>query len=358
MAVVNWGELGKQIFDWGGDYDVFSDVSAKGGVRNPVNNVSSITGMGSQGTAKNVAVQTPQKPTQQTQLQNDDVTPIVERTGPANATSAQAAADAAKRAANQAARDNTQRAIDSLDTELNTGYKNIDDSFNSVTGQYDREAQKVTADHEEQTVTNNNNLSQDRQNALLAAAQGRRGLRGTMSAMGALSGDGIKLADRVVTEGAKDDIGAATDTAATNSMSLDKAKRNFEEEDKQRRAEAETARNNSRTATEGAVMSKRQQMLQKMAELFSEAEDAGGATRYLNEAGALNEGIAQRTAVAATPIVAKSAAFTPGKLGEYLAGAGDMTVEVGAGAPGGGNPSTILAGRNGARRREDELVAA
>lgn len=357
MAVVNWGELGKQIFDWGGDYDVFSDVSAKGGVRNPVNNVSSITGMGSQGTAKSVAVTNPQEPTQQTQQQNPDVTPIVERQGAGGAGTA-AAADAAKRAANVAARDNTQRAIDSLDTELNTQYSNIDGSYNGVTGQYDREAQKVAADHEEQTVTNNNNLSQDRQNALLAAAQGRRGLRGTMSAMGALSGDGIKLADRVVTEGANDDIGAATDTAATNAISLDKAKSNFDEEDKQRRAEASTARQNSRTAAEGAVLSKRQQMLQKMAELFAEAEDGGSATRYLNEAGALNEGIAQKTAVAAAPIVAKSAAFTPGKLGEYLAGAGDMTVEVGAGAPGGANPTTILAGRNGTRRREDELVAA
>ena len=30
---INWGELGKQLTDWGGDYDVFSNASFDGGVR-------------------------------------------------------------------------------------------------------------------------------------------------------------------------------------------------------------------------------------------------------------------------------------------------------------------------------------
>ena len=35
MAMINFGQLGKQLTDWGGDYDVFGDVSVKGGARSP-----------------------------------------------------------------------------------------------------------------------------------------------------------------------------------------------------------------------------------------------------------------------------------------------------------------------------------
>ena len=33
---INWEQLGKQLTDWGGDYDVFSDVSFDGGARDSV----------------------------------------------------------------------------------------------------------------------------------------------------------------------------------------------------------------------------------------------------------------------------------------------------------------------------------
>lgn len=37
MAFINWDQLGKQLLDWGGDYDIFADISVKGGKRNPTN---------------------------------------------------------------------------------------------------------------------------------------------------------------------------------------------------------------------------------------------------------------------------------------------------------------------------------
>lgn len=253
---------------------------------------------------------------------------------------------------NQAAIDNTNKALASLDTELNTGYKNIDDSYNSVVGNYDVEAGRVRKDFDEQTVTNNQNLQKNQQSAMQAAARGRRGLYGTLASMGALSGDGQKLADEAVVSTANEDLGGASETYQTNATSLTKAFTNFEDEDRRRRAEAETARNNSRTSIEGSIASKRQNMFQKMAEIYGEAGDQNNATTYMNRAGDLNEEIASKSAVQATPITARNAAFTPEAMKQYLAGAGDMSVRVAPSESSGVGPSRIIAGK---KKREDEF---
>lgn len=255
---------------------------------------------------------------------------------------------------NTAAVGATQAAIDSLGTEQNTGYTNIDDSYLSVLGKYDRERVKAEGDYGEQTVTNTKNLTKNKQNALVAAAQGRRGLRGTLAALGALSGTGSELADRAVTQGANEDIGEAADAYAGNAQNLDKAIGNFRDEDKDRVSEAQTQRTNQRTALEGSVAAKRQQFYQKMAELFSEGGNTGEASTWLNRAGELNNEIASKTRVAATPFAERAAAFTPGDLEQYLAGAGDMTVSAETGAKSPVGTPSILAGRK--RKKEEEAA--
>lgn len=280
--------------------------------------------------------------------------------GAGGADAAAAAAEAAKRAANEAGRVNTQKAIDSLGTELDTGYRNIDDEAASINSRYDKESTQNESDFEERTVTNTQNLQKNKQNALLAGAQGARGLRSTLSALGALGGDGVKLANRAVTTGVNQDIGEAADTFAGNSQTLTKAITKARDEDKDRRAELETQKRNQRTALEGKVESKRQSHYQKMADLFGEVGDVGNATSWLNRAGDLNGTIAAKTAVQATPFSARAAAFTPGQLADYLAGAGDMTVTTSAGDAtglGANTPSTILAGRK-ERERKQQAVAA
>lgn len=252
---------------------------------------------------------------------------------------------------NQAAVNATQAAIDSLGTEEQVGAQNIEDSYASLVGRYDRESRQNETDFGEQTTTNTQNLQKNKQNALLAAAQGRRGLRGTLASIGALSGSGIDLSNRVVTRSANEDIGGAGESFATNAQTLDKAIGRFREEDKDRRSEAETTRTNQRTALRGNLASKRQQFYQKMAEIFAGADRTGEADTWLGRAGGLNQEIAANSRVAATPFAARAAAFTPGTLESYLAGAGDMTVDVGGGA-GGRSPTSILAGRR--RRREEE----
>lgn len=263
----------------------------------------------------------------------------------------------AKPQLNQAAVDATYKAVDSLGVEQDTGYRNIDDSFNSLLSRYNKESAQNEADFQEQTESNTNSLTKNKQNALVAAAQGRRGLRGTLSALGALSGDGGVLADRAVTTAANQDIGEAADTFAGNAQTLDKSIKKARDEDKDRRAEAETTRVNQRTALEGSIASKRQNYFQKLAEIFGQAEQTGAANDWLGKAGNLNNEIASKSRVAATAFAPRSAAFTPGDLESYLAGAGDMTVDVASGGMGAdANPSQLLAGRK--KKEERELVPA
>lgn len=258
---------------------------------------------------------------------------------------------------NQAAIGATQAAIDSLATEQNVGYGNIDDSHRSLIGKYDKERSQNKEDFDEQSFTNTTSLGKNKQNALLAAAQGRRGLRGTLASIGALSGSGGELADRAVTTEANQDLGEATDTYAGNARQLGKAWGRFEEEDKDRRSEADVAKVNQRTALEGAIASKRQNFFQKMAELFAEGGDAGSSASWLNNAGSLNQEIASKTRVGATPFTARVAAFTPGELENYLAGAGDLKVSMGEGAPGMRTPNSIFASRKRRDREEEPALA-
>lgn len=264
----------------------------------------------------------------------------------------------AKPQLNQAAVDATNQAIASLDVERDTGYRNIDDSFNSLMSRYNKETKRNEKDYTEQTENNTNDLQKNKQNALIAAAQGRRGLRGTLAAIGALSGDGAVLADRAVTQGANQDIGEAGDAFAANAQTLDKAIDKYREDDKDRRAEAKTTRTNQRTALEGSIASKKQNFFQKLAELYGGADRTAEANANLQAAGNLNNEIASKTRVNATAFSPRSAAFTPGDLESYLAGAGDMTVDVTAGGAGGNdNATSILAGR-GRKKREEEMALA
>lgn len=261
--------------------------------------------------------------------------------------------DANKKVLNQAAIDNTQKAIASLDDELNVGYGNVDADYGKVTSGYDAERANTRKDYEESGVTNTQNLQRNKQNALVSGAQGLRGLRGVLGSIGALSGDGSVLANRAVTAEVNQDVGGATDTAAGNAKTLDKAWGRFDEEDERRRQEAADARINNRTALEGSVESKRQQFFQKIAELYGEVGDTGAATSWLNRAGDLNPVIAAKGGRVSTPIAAKTAAYTPGELENYLAGANDMTVDVRSGDQGGAalGPNSLLAG---GREKEDE----
>lgn len=271
-----------------------------------------------------------------------------------------AAAEAAKRAKSEAAISNTRKAIGSLDTELDTAYDNISGQKKSITSGYNKESVSNEADYDGETVNNNQSLLKNKQNSLQAGAQGARGLRSTLASIGALGGTGLTLANRAVTNSVNQDLGEASETAAGNAMTLDKAIKKFRDEDEDRRKELDTQSENQRTAAEGRVLGKKQGYFEKLADLFGDLGNSDKATEYLDRAGDLNDPIAKKTAVASTPFTKRAAAFTPGALADYLAGTGDMTVSTSAGdATGmGTSPSSILAGRREDKKKQNSQVFA
>lgn len=278
--------------------------------------------------------------------------------GDGGAAARAAAAEAAKIKANEANRGATQQAIDSLDQELNIGRSNIDNELKSISGRYDKERTRAAGERDEQSVTNNENLAKNKQNELLAAAQGRRGLRSTLGSLGALGGDGGKLADRAVQTAANRGLGEASDTATTNAKKIGKAWDDFEDKDKERRAEAQTTAENNRRALEGKIATKRQGYYRDMANLWGDIGRGDDAAHWARAAGDLNPTIASNTSVSATPIQARSAAFTPGDLESYLAGAGDMSVSVQSGGLGNNSTPTLTAGRRKKEEKESKFAAA
>lgn len=263
-------------------------------------------------------------------------------------------ADAQRRAINEASRNATQQSIAALGTALDTNYKNIDDEYNSISSKYAKE--RATAEDEYNTgmQSNQQDLLRNKQNALLAAAQGNRGLSSVMASLGALSGTGLDLRDRAIRNQANADLAGAGESYRTNADTLGKAWTNFKNEDEEREAELTTSRQNQRMAAEGKNQAERQNLYRSMASLYGDIGDSANATHWLNQAGALSDPIARNQRAVATQFNPRSAAFTPGTLRQYLAGAGDMTVNVAGGGQGAQVPN-IFSGLQARRRREEEI---
>lgn len=234
-----------------------------------------------------------------------------------------------------AARSATQQSIDALSTAKGVGEQNIDSELAGLLSKYDKEMGANETDFKTQSDTNTRNKLKNKQNALLAASQGRRGLMGVLSSMGALSGTGSELANKAVATEANTDIGEATDTAANNAVALESAIKKSRDEDTDRKAEAQATAKSKKTALSGNIASQEKTYYEKMAELLAEAGMNTEAGTFLSKAGALSEPIARAGAVTSTQYAPRSAAFTPGSLSDYLAGAGNMTVSTKKGANGG-----------------------
>jgi len=243
--------------------------------------------------------------------------------------------------------------LDSLGTVQNNRLSAEDAKLQELMGQYDFEKGKEQSRFGEQTTSNEQALSRNNQAAMLAAAQGGRGLRSTLAAMGALGGTGAVLADRAVMDSANRDLGGAKDSFETNAKTLQTAWGDFEDQDKRRRQQAQNTLKDNKQAVERDVLTERQKLLQDLAGLYEQAGNTGNYNQRMAEATSLTPQIAGMTRSTAqfTP---QQASFNPGQLANYLAGNRDMTVGRQAGASSAtalNNPLYALSSR-----REEELV--
>lgn len=239
-----------------------------------------------------------------------------------------------------------QAGLGSVDSQTQAGIAAINAALGSLTGQYDTETAANEGNYHTQSDTNQNNLQKNKQSALVNAAQGRQGLYGTLASLGALNGSGVTLANQAVQRGANDDLSGAGDTYDTNQTGLDTAIGTFRQEDTKRRQDAQTATNDAITGVNNQAAKTKQTFLSNLANDYSAEGNAGQAKAFSDQAAALYPQIAQ-SSVPSSNIGYEGAAFTPGSLGNYLAGSASTAVTA-TPTQGGKNPglfaSTILTG--------------
>lgn len=230
--------------------------------------------------------------------------------------------------------------LNSVDTQTNAGLDAISKALGKLIGQYDTETTANEKNYGDQSTTNQQNLQKGKQSALVNAAQGRQGLFGVLSSLGALNGSGVDLANRAVQKGANDDLSGASDTYSTNQQGLDTAIGTFRQEDKMRRDNANTAAENARTNTRGQGAKSKMAFYSNLANDYSDMGDGGNAKKYTDLAASLYPEVASSN-IPNSDIAYTGAAFTPGTLANYIAGANSTLVSATPSQPGTAVPGLI-----------------
>jgi vacuolar-type H+-ATPase subunit H len=242
-----------------------------------------------------------------------------------------------------------------VDRLTQAGIDAINKALAFLQGDYGAEAARNEASYGQQSTTNRGNLQTNKQTALVNAAQGRRGLFGTLASLGALNGSGVDLANRAVAQGANADLSGAAGTFTENQTGLDTSIEDFREDNERRLANAQREAEAAIKSTKGAGASKKQTYLFNLANDYGDMKQKGKSRAYTEQASALYPEIADANVPAGLP-QRQTAAFTPSTLSNYLAGAQDLSVEAtpasGSGLPG------LVANTTKKRRVNQPIVAA
>lgn len=220
----------------------------------------------------------------------------------------------------------------SLEGQTNAGISAIDQALARLRGQYDTEATANEATYGTQSTTNQQNLQRDKQTAYVNASQGRQGLFGTLSSLGALSGSGIDLANRAVQRGANEDLTGASDNFSENQSGLDTAIGTFRSENERRKSDADFSAENARTNVRGDAAKQRQSFYSNLANDYAQTGNEAESKRYAALAAGEFPNIAKSNVPNAN-LGYSGAAFTPASLSSYIAGADSTSVQT---TPGGG----------------------
>jgi len=226
-----------------------------------------------------------------------------------------------------------QAGYDSVDSQVKAGTSHVDDLYNKIVTGYNTEKNTNEGDYTAKSNTNENNLQKNKDAAKINAAQGRRGLFGTLSSLGALNGDGITLANNAVQNGANKDLSGAADNFATNQSGLDKSIGDFRLADAKRRADAQTEADNEKTAVKGQGAKDRQVYLSKIADDYQLENKLPEAADYRNRVAALFPEIAAAN-VPTSGLTSAAAPYTAASLASYLAQANGTQVTTAPGASG------------------------
>lgn len=270
-----------------------------------------------------------------------------------DAEAAQAAASAAQAAAARQAQVNAVLAgLAPLDTVRSNARTRAQQAYEQMLAQYGAEDARDQENYNKQTFQNEQNLSTNRQAALSSAAQGGKGLRSVLAAMGALSGTGQTLANRAVSNQANLDLGQARNAFDVNADTLGTAWSDVERQQRQRRTNAASALENEQAAADLDYYRNQQNVYNRAADIFGAGTPEGND--YIAKATSLYAPIAGATRTNVAKYDAASPLYSQQALQNYKAGTGDMTVGMQGGASSNviNNPLYALS----QRRREEQIA--
>jgi hypothetical protein len=232
--------------------------------------------------------------------------------------------------------------LSAVGDQTTAGLSAVDRALANIMGQYDTESKSNEGTYQTQSDTNQNNLQKSKQSALVNGSQGRQGLFGKLASIGALSGDGIKLANNAVQQGVNEDLSGAADTYGTNQSGLDTAIGTFRQEDKMRRENANNSATDARTGVNNQAAKSRQTFYSNLANDYAAQGDMANARKFTALAAAEYPNVAN-TSVPSTNLAYTGAAFTPTTLSNYITGANSTQVSTSASPDNYGIP-TLVAG--------------
>lgn len=217
--------------------------------------------------------------------------------------------------------------IGSLANQLTNLNASDQSDYDELYKRYNEEDGLALGQYNTQKSSNEGTRSSNYSQALAAAAQGGRGLRSTLAALGALGGTGQTLANRAVASSANKDIGGANDTYKTNAENLNNAWATAEQDQKRRKAEADTSLENSKIKNAASIASQRQGLFKDMAAYFTQAGDNSSAQEWLAKVSGEIPAVERGSRTKTPSFTPRSAEFSPAALKNYLAGGRDLSVQ-------------------------------
>lgn len=220
------------------------------------------------------------------------------------------------------------------DTQTKAGIDAINTALGTLKTGYSNETAANEGNYTNESNSNENTRQGGRQTALVNAAQGRQGLFGTLSSIGALSGDSIQLANQAVQNGANVDLHGVGTTFANNQSALDTAIGTYRRQNADRLTAADDDAANAIKNENARGASARQTFLTNLGSNYQDEGKTAEAKTYFDQAGALYPTIAANN-VPTARLTPQAAAYTAPALSTYLNG-NNATVQTtpAAAAPG------------------------
>lgn len=233
-----------------------------------------------------------------------------------------------------------QHGLDALGTGRDTGLSTIDAALAKFNGMADDDLNTAGTEYHNQSTENSKDLQVNKQTALERGVQGRQGLFGTLSSLGALNGTGLELANRAVQRGTNEDLTTGANTYAQNQNGLDSGYDTYTRTEKRLKQQAADAADNNKKQVMNDYYKNQQTYLKNIGDDYQAEGKTDQASNYYKQSADLFPSINSSV----TPTISlgyTGSAYAAPTLSQYAGKANNTTVQTTPGANVPGNTFAI-----------------